>query len=52
MNLKNRKLFVCSLIILSVIMLASFLFSVILASKAKVFADGECPAKAMVVIEA
>lgn len=52
MNLKNRKLFVCSLIILSVIMLASFLFSVVLASKPKVFADGECPAKAMVVIEA
>lgn len=52
MNLKNKKLFVCCLIILSVIMLASFLFSVILASKPKVFADGECPAKAMVVIEA
>ena len=33
-------------------MLASFLFSVVLASKPKVFADGECPAKAMVVIEA
>lgn len=52
MNLKSRKLFVCCLIILSVIMLASFLFSVILASKTKVFADGGCPAKAMVVIEA
>lgn len=51
MNLKNKKLFAICLIVLSFIMLASFLCSSIISAKSQVYAESSS-AKSMVVIEA